>query len=137
MLVRTPHRSPLLVALLLVAFVARGLIPVGFMPATHAGLGLQLMLCTADGLAHSAAEPGLHVAGAPDSEPRAPAPHGGEGHESPCAYAASASVAPPMVFAAVAVVPRAAPTVVAHRDATVVHPAIVRSQTPRAPPAHA
>jgi len=136
-LVRTLHRSPRLVALLIVAFVARGLIPAGFMPATHAGLGLQLMLCTADGLAQSAAGPGLHFAGAQDSEPRAPAPHGGEGHESPCAYAASASVAPPMVFAAVAVAPRGAPTLVAHRAVTVAHPSIVRSQSPRAPPAHA
>lgn len=138
------HRSPLLVALLLGAFLARGLIPTGFMPATHAGPGVQLTLCTAHGLAPSATAPGLHYAddaapaGDADPEPRTPAPHDGSSeHESPCAYAVAATVVPPSALVSATLPPTVGPRLVEHFVTTGTRPSIVRAQSPRAPPAHA
>lgn len=131
------HRRPALLALLLVAFVARGLIPSGFMPAPHAGLGLQLMLCTADGLAPEQhyVEPGVHFA-TDGAAPGAPAPHGDSDHSSPCAYATAATFAPPPGLPAASLLPAAAPTAHEHFVTTDARPSIVRAQSPRAPPAH-
>jgi hypothetical protein len=131
-------RSPLLHALLLLAFLVRGLIPAGFMPATQAGFGFQLQLCSAEGLAPSPLLPGFHDAADPAGAPSdAPAPHGDGTHERPCIYAASAVSAPPpaALAALLAHAPAPAPASIALPAA--VRPSIVRAQSPRAPPAHA
>ena len=108
------------------------------MPVAQAGFGFQLAFCTADGLAASPLLPGFHDAGdAGGTSSDAPAPHDNGTGEHPCVYAASAASAPPPapLAALLAHAPAAPPARVALP--TAVRPSIVRTQSPRAPPAHA
>ena len=110
-----------LVWLLLVpALALRLLVPPGFMPGTNAGHGLTMQMCHGTGPLRT---PMGHDPGQP--QPR---------HDSPCVFAAAATVAPPPVLALAA-------TGVAHAIveqlrpvSPIFHRAPPRAHTARAPP---
>ncbi len=98
------------------ALVFRLAIPAGFMPGVGADHQVTLKMC------HGAGP----LPAAPTDEP--------QGHEAPCAYAASATTAPPPA----AIVQVAGATgATASRETTFTQPAlrpVFRAQSPRAPP---
>lgn len=110
---------------LLPALVFRALIPAGFMPA--GGHGLLLELCSAQGFG------ALHVeydaAGAGGD-------HAGDGARAhqPCAFAASATVGPAPLVAAIGAVPPAAIDLAAEPASPALPPVHSLRPQPRAPP---
>ena len=141
MTLRRLLHSPTIFALLIAALFARGIVPTGFMPAEHAGAGLQLAICTSGGLAFPAAHSPL------PEERASPAAHGDAGiehpqdddgdHERPCVYAASAVTAPAPVALARTPPPARPIRRVADVATSAPRPTILRTQSPRAPPARA
>jgi hypothetical protein len=124
--------SPRLIAVLLLALLGRGLVPTGFMPASHTGLGFRLALCTATGLA-DAADAGAADAGAAGSADfhspdDAPSPHDGGTQQRPCVYATAAVAAPPPVPPAplLAHVPANPPAAI--EPTTAFRPSVLRTQ---------
>ena len=113
------------VLLLLPALAWRLLVPAGFMPAAGDGVALTMQMCHGDAQSSIV----IRLAGKGETPD-----HHGARHDSPCAFAASAALAPPAVAAVplAAVVPAefrqpsrpAAPAIRALR-----HP-----HSPRAPP---
>ncbi len=111
----------LIAALLLPAILFRGLIPPGFMPATAAAGVVRMAFCP--GMGHAA-----------PNDPTGP----GEGghHAQKCPYGATASPAPPPAITGLAARPHAPRSEVIRAGSRISVPAIVRAQSPRAPPAH-
>jgi len=118
-------RSPLLRALLCVELALRAVMPVGVMVSGDVGHGLEVQLCTVQGLQT------LWLPG----EPAAPARGSDSGHaDTVCAFSLAAGAT---LAAADALVPQpvTSPVLVTARGTTrdfVV--AIQRAQSPRAPP---
>jgi hypothetical protein len=79
----TRSRRHWIAAWLLPALCLHALIPVGFMPGSHAGFGAALKLCDGQGMDMGHSKDG--------SLPGGPGAH----HEATCAFAASALSAPP------------------------------------------
>lgn len=125
--IRISRRTRILAALLLLpALALRALIPSGFMPGTHAGLGIAMQLCTSQGMQTVIVNPDGSI------EQGAPASH----HDAPCSYALSGGAAPlpELTHSPSLSVPSA--TFVAFAPAPAVSlPSIVRAHTPRGPPA--
>ena len=113
---------------LLPALVFRALIPAGFMPAD--GHGLLLELCSAQGFG------ALHVEYGPAGAAGDHAGDGARGH-SPCAFAASATVGPAPIVAAVFTAAPAVIDLAAEPASPVLPPASSLRPQPRAPPCFA
>jgi hypothetical protein len=113
------------VAWLLPVLCLRALIPVGFMPAAHAGLGAALQLC--DG--HESHIVGGHHHGDPTPDGH------GDHHDAPCAFSASAASAPPptLLFTSHAVLESIRATECAESVSTALT-VLPRAQSPRGPP---
>jgi hypothetical protein len=124
-------RQQFLTGLLLVALVFRALVPAGFMPAFGTkGAGVTMQVCP------------LHMpsmGGEAARDGHAPAPPSGQRvHDgSICAFAASAVSAPPPALSGPVVRSDVAPEPILMTVANLSRPSIIRSQSPRAPPAHA
>ena len=117
-------RNKFLSVTLLAVMLVRALIPPGYMPASEAGLSLSIRLCS--GFAAEPAQPAER--GRPPSSPT---------HDSPCPFAMVGSVAPPpAILATVAALQPRSVQPMATATARAV-PAILRSQSPRGPPARA
>jgi hypothetical protein len=115
---RLSRQRSLIVALLLPAILYRGLIPAGFMPVTDDEGSMSMEFCHGIGQSKPAGTENSHEGG------------------RQCLFAATASPAPPPAMASQAVachasLPLAEVTVL--RETV---PAIIRSQSPRAPPVH-
>ena len=125
------RRQWLLAGLVLPVLVLRALIPLGFMPVS-ARDGLRIDFCPGEAqppgalggesLAHH------HHHGGADHGTPAPASH------APCLFALSASPAFAPAVAHAALIPPAATAPADSPARAVFLPAIVRAQTPRAPP---
>ena len=110
-----------LVWLLLVpALALRLLVPPGFMPGTNAGHGLTMQMCHGTGPLPT---PMGHDPGQP--QPR---------HDSPCVFAAAATVAPPPVLALAATGIAHAIVEPAQPVSPIFHRAPPRAHAARAPP---
>jgi hypothetical protein len=125
------RRRVLLALLVLPVLVLRALIPVGFMPVSDRG-GLYIDFCPGEAQPPGAlaAQPLAHHhhhGGADHGKP-APASH------APCLFALSASPAFAPAVAMAALMPPAATPRAESPARAVFVPAIVRAQTPRAPP---
>ena len=129
-----------LAALLLPALLLRAFIPVGFMPMAGAG-GMSIVLCPGA----AALPPGITHGGRSGHAPAhsghgAGGPHGGAPQEpgsaghATCAFATGAGMFAAVPPAAAPPVPAAAPPGERATAASFV-PAILRAQSPRAPPA--
>jgi len=130
-------RNPWLAALLLVAFLGRSLVPVGYMPGP-AGL----MLCPAHaGMSMPGMDmPGMDMAG---MDPHAMGHHGTDhpdtDHAGSCSYAAAASgsaLATVHSLPPVAYVASAPDDVPAPPERLIPRGTIVPTRLPRGPPAH-
>lgn len=119
------HRV-LAVLLLLPALALRAVIPAGFMPGSHSGLGIAMQLCTSQGMQTVIVNPDGSI------EKGAPSTH----HDAPCSYAMSGGAAPLPELAHAESVP-VAPTASFEFAPTpaVSLPPIVRAHSPRGPPA--
>jgi len=121
---------PRLALLVLPALLLRGLIPVGFMPVADAR-GASLGLCPGMG-AMTHAGHGAHTV--PHGQRSGTLPYQNAAHHTPCLFSAGASsgfvaaLAGPAPAANALAVPAARPC------ARRVIPAILRAQSPRAPP---
>jgi hypothetical protein len=125
------HRQQFLTGLLLVALAFRALVPAGFMPAIGTrGAGVTMQVCPLHmpSMGAEAAHAG-----------HAPAPPSGQRvHDgSICAFAASAVSAPPPVLSGPVLRSDVAPEPILVTVENVARPSIIRSQSPRAPPARA
>jgi len=117
-------RNKFLSLALLVVMLARALIPPGYMPVSETGLSLSIRLCSG-----FAAEPVREA-----ERGRAPS---APTHDSPCPFAMVGSVAPPpAIVATVAALQPQSARPMATATARAV-PTILRSQSPRGPPARA
>ena len=124
---RTRRNREWVCLLLLPALAFRLLVPAGFMPAVGDGLAVTMQMCHGD--ARSSIVVRLTT---DDDAPAAPQ----ASHESPCVFAASATVAPPTVDAPPqlsSATPAAAP--LPERPAPASRP-LHHPQSPRAPPMH-
>ena len=125
------RRRVLLALLVLPVLVLRALIPVGFMPVSERG-GLHIDFCPGEAQPPGALAPQPlahhHHHGGADHGAPAPASH------APCLFALSASPAFAPAVAIAALMPPAATPPAESPARAVFVPAIVRAQTPRAPP---
>jgi hypothetical protein len=110
--------------LLLPVLALRAVIPVGFMPGSHAGLGIAMQLCTSQGIQTVIVNPDGSI------EKGAPSSH----HDAPCAYAVVGTAAPPpAAFAASVPSLLSSAPLIASRYDTPAEPA-ERAHAARGPP---
>jgi hypothetical protein len=118
-------RTRLIVGLLLVpALGLRVLVPQGFMPGTGADHSPIIQMCHGAGPLPAPANP----------LPTDPAPERGKHHESPCAFAAAGSTAPPPAAAEQLETARAVEVSPGLRTLGVIPRPLHRAQAARAPP---
>jgi len=122
---RTPRLRERLVLLLLPLLALRLMVPAGFMPSFGSDLELSMQICHGDGRAAELLRPA----------PKAPGPGDDSqaSHDSPCLFAATATVAPPLPppLAPATLRPGIAPPPVVTATAPPPHH---RPQSARAPP---
>lgn len=109
-------------AWLLPALCLHALIPVGFMPGSHAGFGAALELCDGQGMDMGHGKHG--------SAPTGQGIH----HEAPCAFAASALAAPPPSLPVTSHHVSESVCVMRAESISAAMTVLPRAQSPRGPP---